>query len=47
MSEHAHKDKHEAHRHLVDRLRHQANDVRRLTSGLDEEMLAKHIVPEK
>ena len=47
MSEHAHKDKHEAHRHLVDRLRKHANDVRRLTSGLDEEMLAKHIVPEK
>src|SRR3984893_10846414 len=47
MSEHAHKDKHEAHRQLVDRLRQQANDVRRLTSGLDEEMLAKRTVPEK
>src|ERR1043166_3821639 len=49
MPEHAHQrdDKHEAHRRLVERLRQQADDVRRLTAGLDEELIAKRTVPEK
>lgn len=47
MPEHGHKDKHEIHRRLVDRLRQQADDIRRLTVGLDEEMLAKRPVPEQ
>jgi len=42
-----HGDKHEAHRRLVARLRQQADDVRRLTSGLDQERLAKRLNPEK
>jgi hypothetical protein len=35
------------HARLAARLRDQANDVRRLTSGLDEEALALHPIPEK
>ena len=40
-------DKHEAHRHLVARLRQQAGDVRRLTSGLEEGSLARRLKPEQ
>ena len=40
-------DKHEAHRRLVKRLEEQAADVRRLTSGLDEEKLARRVVEGK
>lgn len=42
-----HADKHEAHRRLVARLRQQAEDVHRLTSGLDEEPLAKRLQPKQ
>jgi len=44
---HTHSDKHEAHRQLVARLRQQAGDVARITSGLDETSLANRTVPEK
>jgi hypothetical protein len=48
MSEHDHHhDKHGVHLALVERLRHQAADVRRLTSGLSEETLATPTVPGK
>src|SRR5438093_13157940 len=47
MPEHAHSDKHEAHRRLIARLRQQAEDVRRITAGLDEAALAKRTVPDK
>jgi hypothetical protein len=40
-----HGDKHELHRKLVGRLRQQAEDVRRLTSGLDEDSLARRLKP--
>lgn len=40
-------DKHDAHRALVDRLRRQAADVQRLTSGLDESALATRTIPDK
>src|SRR5437867_688330 len=46
MSEQAH-GKHEAHRRLVARLREQAEDVRRMTAGLDDEKLSRRTVPEK
>ena len=45
--QHAHSDKHEAHRRLIARLRQQAEDVRRITAGLDEAALAKRTVPDK
>jgi hypothetical protein len=44
---HAHADKHEAHRRLIARLRQQAEDVRRITAGLDDAALAKRTVPDK
>jgi hypothetical protein len=44
---HAHSDKHEAHRRLIARLRQLAEDVRRITAGLDEAALAKRTVPDK
>src|SRR5205807_107962 len=40
-------DKQAAHGRLVDRLRAQADDVRRLTSGLDESQLSTRTVPDK
>lgn len=36
-----------AHARLVQRLRDQADDVRRLVAGLDEESLAKRTIPDK
>jgi hypothetical protein len=36
-----------AHARLVQRLRDQADDVRRMIAGLDEETLAKRTIPEK
>ncbi len=44
---HAHSDKHEAHKKLIARLREQAEDVRRITAGLDETALAKRTVADK
>ena len=44
---HAHSDKHEAHRRLIARVRQQADDVERITSGLDEASLAKRTIPDK
>jgi hypothetical protein len=44
---HTHSDKHEAHRQLVARLRQQAGDVARITSGLDDASLAKRTIPDK
>jgi hypothetical protein len=41
MAEH---DKHEAHRRLLERLRQQAEDVERITRGLEDERLAKRTV---
>jgi hypothetical protein len=42
-----HHDKHAVHLSLVQRLRDQALEVRRLTSGLDESSLAKRTIPGK
>jgi hypothetical protein len=42
-----HHDKHAVHLELVERLRRQAAEVRRLTSGLSEAALATRTVPEK
>jgi hypothetical protein len=52
MTEHAHQshtavDKHAVHLKLVDRLRRQAAEIRRLTRGLDEAQLATQTVPGK
>ena len=47
MAEHASHEKHEVHRKLVTRLRQQAEDIRRLTSGLDEDALAKRTLTDK
>ena len=48
MSEHGHHhDKHAVHLALVQRLRAQAAEVRRLTAGLDEVALAARTVPDK
>jgi hypothetical protein len=47
MPEHTHSDKHEAHRQLITRLRQQADDIRRITAGLDEASLAKRTIPDK
>lgn len=44
---HTHSDKHEAHRRLVARLRQQAEDVNRITAGLDEASLAQRTIPDK
>jgi len=44
---HHHEDKHAVHLALVQRLRAQAVEVRRLTSGLDEASLARRTVPDK
>jgi hypothetical protein len=44
---HTHSDKHEAHRRLIARLRQQADDVIRITAGLDEASLAKRTIPDK
>jgi hypothetical protein len=38
---------HDLHRRIVSRLGEQAHDVRRLTSGLDEETLSKRTMPGK
>ena len=46
MSDDARADR-AAHARLVQRLRDQADDVRRLVAGLDEESLTKRTVPEK
>ena len=47
MQQHDHHDKHAVHLALVQRLRAQAAEVRRLTSGLEEATLATRITPEK
>ena len=47
MPQHTHSDKREAHRQLITRLRQQADDVRRITAGLDESSLAKRTIPDK
>jgi hypothetical protein len=44
---HTHSDKHEAHRRLVARLRQEAQDVSRITAGLDEASLARRSIPNK
>lgn len=47
MTQHEHGDKHAVHRQLLSRLRQQADDVRRLTSDLDDERMKQRTVPEK
>jgi hypothetical protein len=47
MNETPKKDKHAAHLSLIERLGRQAEDVRRLTSDLDDAQLATRTVPEK
>jgi hypothetical protein len=47
MSTEQHGAKHAVHLRLVDQLERQAEDVQRLTSGLDEEALSKRVVPDK
>jgi len=48
MSEHvSHSDMHEAYRSLVKRLRVHAEDVRRITAGLDDVSMATQTVPGK
>ena len=44
---HTHSDKHEAHRRLIARLRQQADDITRISAGLDEASLAKRTIPDK
>ncbi len=44
---HHHEGKHAVHLALVQRLRAQAAEIRRLTSGLDEQALATRTVPDK
>jgi len=44
---HTHTEKHAVHLKLVDRLRRQAAEVRRLTRGLEEAQLATRGTPEK
>jgi hypothetical protein len=44
---HHHEGKHAVHLALVQRLRAQAADIERLTSGLDEQMLATRTIPGK
>jgi uncharacterized damage-inducible protein DinB len=40
-------DQHLSHPKLIDRLKSQAEDVRRLCAGLDEETIARRVKPEK
>lgn len=40
-------DRQRAHHRIADRLRQQSEDVKRLTSDLDEKALAKRTIPEK
>ncbi len=40
-------EKHETHRRLVERLRRQAEEIRRLTSGLGEDSLSRRTIPDK
>jgi|SRR5687767_8524580 len=47
MDEQKGHDKHEAHRRLVTRLQQQAEDIRRLSSGLEEASLAKRTTTDK
>src|SRR5690242_12197705 len=47
MSEQPVSDKELAHRRLIARLRQQSEDVRHITLGLDEPLLAKRTVPDK
>src|SRR5438477_6075624 len=47
MPDHANGDKHQVHLKLVDRLRRQAAEVRRLTRGLDETQLSTPTIPGK
>jgi len=47
MTETASSDKQRAHHRIADRLRQQAEDVKRLTSDLEDEALAKRTIPEK
>lgn len=47
MNEQKGHDKHEAHRRLVTRLQRQAEDIRRLASGLDEALLAERTTTNK
>src|SRR6058998_1233200 len=44
---HTHVNKHQVHLKLVDRLRRQGAEVRRLTRGLDEAQLATRTMPGK
>jgi DinB family protein len=44
---HSHSDRHAVHLKLVDRLRRQAAEIRRLTVGLDESQLSTPTVPGK
>ena len=44
---HNHTERHAVHLKLVDRLRRQAGEIRRLTMGLDEPALATPTVPGK
>jgi hypothetical protein len=44
---HSHSDKHEAHRKLIFRLGEMADDVCRITAGLDEGALATRTIPDK
>jgi hypothetical protein len=47
MMEHGSQGKHEAHRKLIARLDEQSQDIRRLSSGLDDEALSRRTVPGK
>jgi hypothetical protein len=47
MSGQTEHNKHERHRRLVSRLREQAEDVRRLTSGLTEDQMAERTAPDR
>ena len=49
MSEHGHEggEKHEAHQRIVKRLLDQARDVKRLTAGLADDVLARRVVEGK
>jgi hypothetical protein len=40
-------DKHEAHRRLVTRLQQQAEEIRRLVSGLDDALLSRRTIADK
>jgi hypothetical protein len=47
MADTASSDKQRAHLRIADRLRQQADDVKRLASGLEEAALSKRTIPEK